>query len=127
VVECGGLENRCSPYGEPGVRIPLSPQSQSKPSRRFCRDGFLFSDWPFKVYFDKDRMKTKEPVKRVCFGFARFPPGITTERSEVVIPLKLRSENYYLCSFENCFYTVRLLGYRHSHRKLFCSSPQQRF
>jgi hypothetical protein len=27
VVECGGLENRCSPSGEPGVRIPLSPQS----------------------------------------------------------------------------------------------------
>ena len=26
-VECGGLENRCSPTGEPGVRIPLSPQS----------------------------------------------------------------------------------------------------
>jgi hypothetical protein len=26
VVECGGLENRCSPSGEPGVRIPLSPQ-----------------------------------------------------------------------------------------------------
>jgi hypothetical protein len=28
VVECGGLENRCSPSGEPGVRIPLSPQRQ---------------------------------------------------------------------------------------------------
>ncbi len=27
VVECGGLENRCSPSGEPGVRIPLSPPS----------------------------------------------------------------------------------------------------
>jgi hypothetical protein len=53
-VECGGLENRCSPYGEPGVRIPLSPQRQSKPSRLFCRDGFLFSDWPFKTCFDKD-------------------------------------------------------------------------
>ena len=25
-VECGGLENRCSVYTEPGVRIPLPPQ-----------------------------------------------------------------------------------------------------
>ena len=24
-VECGGLENRCSVYTEPGVRIPLPP------------------------------------------------------------------------------------------------------
>ena len=31
MVECGGLENRCSPSGEPGVRIPLSPQSLNKP------------------------------------------------------------------------------------------------
>jgi hypothetical protein len=30
VVECGGLENRCSPSGEPGVRIPLSPQSDCR-------------------------------------------------------------------------------------------------
>ena len=39
VVECGGLENRCSPSGEPGVRIPLSPQRQITPSaklRDFC-------------------------------------------------------------------------------------------
>jgi hypothetical protein len=34
VVECGGLENRCSPSGEPGVRIPLSPQSQFTPAAR---------------------------------------------------------------------------------------------
>jgi hypothetical protein len=33
VVECGGLENRCSPSGEPGVRIPLSPQRQIAPFR----------------------------------------------------------------------------------------------
>jgi len=31
VVECGGLENRCSPSGEPGVRIPLSPQNLNEP------------------------------------------------------------------------------------------------
>ena len=34
VVECGGLENRCSPSGEPGVRIPLSPQRQITPSAK---------------------------------------------------------------------------------------------
>jgi hypothetical protein len=31
VVECGGLENRCSASAEPGVRIPLSPQSLNAP------------------------------------------------------------------------------------------------
>ena len=34
VVECGGLENRCSPSGEPGVRIPLSPQNLSQLPKR---------------------------------------------------------------------------------------------
>jgi hypothetical protein len=32
VVECGGLENRCSAIAEPGVRIPLSPQSLMNPA-----------------------------------------------------------------------------------------------
>jgi hypothetical protein len=41
VVECGGLENRCSPSGEPGVRIPLSPQTKLLPSG-VRRMGFLF-------------------------------------------------------------------------------------
>ncbi len=37
VVECGGLENRCSVTAEPGVRIPLSPQN-----KRICYcDTFL--------------------------------------------------------------------------------------
>ena len=34
VVECGGLENRCSPSGEPGVRIPLSPQRLNESRHR---------------------------------------------------------------------------------------------
>ena len=35
-VECGGLENRCSPYGEPGVRIPLSPHRAKVRNWGFC-------------------------------------------------------------------------------------------
>jgi hypothetical protein len=42
VVECGGLENRCSPSGGPGVRIPLSPQSlnESRASGIFLFPAF---------------------------------------------------------------------------------------
>ena len=43
MVECGGLENRCSPYGEPGVRIPLSPQHQITPVRQLA-DGIFISE-----------------------------------------------------------------------------------
>ncbi len=43
VVECGGLENRCSVSTEPGVRIPLSPPNSSDhlPSASWLM-GFLF-------------------------------------------------------------------------------------
>jgi hypothetical protein len=47
----------------------------------------LFLEGPNKTCFVKVMKKIKHTAKRVCFGFARFPPGITTERSEVVIPL----------------------------------------
>jgi hypothetical protein len=40
VVECGGLENRCSVSTGPGVRIPLSPQSLN--ALRQLAEGFLF-------------------------------------------------------------------------------------
>ncbi len=32
VVERGGLENRCASIEAPGVRIPLSPQTNAKPA-----------------------------------------------------------------------------------------------
>jgi hypothetical protein len=33
-VECGGLENRCSVYTEPGVRIPLPPHKFVNPAAK---------------------------------------------------------------------------------------------
>jgi len=48
VVECGGLENRCSPSGEPGVRIPLSPQIKLFPQQAA---GFLFCIMPNQACF----------------------------------------------------------------------------
>jgi hypothetical protein len=77
VVECGGLENRCSPSGEPGVRIPLSPQTKLLPQHAA---GFLIHSWPNKACLNEDRYELKilmsETNKGVIWD-ARFPPGIT--------------------------------------------------
>ena len=51
VVDCGGLENRCSPSGEPGVRIPLSPQRQITPAD-FC--GIFIFIWPNQACLSED-------------------------------------------------------------------------
>jgi hypothetical protein len=57
VVECGGLENRCSPSGEPGVRIPLSPQSLNKPR---VSGVVYFNDVPKKACFMKEQSENKQ-------------------------------------------------------------------
>ena len=56
MVECGGLENRCSPSGEPGVRIPLSPQSLNE-----SRDSGIiyFTEAPKKACFLKELRENK--------------------------------------------------------------------
>ena len=58
MVECGGLENRCSPSGEPGVRIPLSPQSKlhltAKPG------GFLIHSLTNQACLNEDRYELKD-------------------------------------------------------------------
>ena len=70
MVECGGLENRCSPSGEPGVRIPLSPQSLNKP-----RDSgvIYFTEVPKKACFLKDLRENKYNPKGL-FKLCRVPP-----------------------------------------------------
>ena len=51
VVECGGLENRFSPIGGTGVRIPLSPQRFNNPAN----GGVVcFTEKPKKACFLKD-------------------------------------------------------------------------
>lgn len=57
VVECGGLENRCSPSGEPGVRIPLSPQTKLLPQ---LAAGFLIHSWPNQACLKEDRYELKK-------------------------------------------------------------------
>jgi hypothetical protein len=45
-VDCGGLENRCPPYGGPGVRIPFPPPSTDQqdeiPRKMLILWGFMF-------------------------------------------------------------------------------------
>ena len=64
VVECGGLENRCSPSGEPGVRIPLSPQRQINPAA-CC--GLFILQMSEPCLHERRQMKNKKAlrVKRV--------------------------------------------------------------
>ena len=84
VVECGGLENRCPAYAGPGVRTPLSPQSQSKPSAS-RRMVFIFRMTEQNLFCEgHDENKNTlffVSKNRVCFGFAGFPKG-ARERSE---------------------------------------------
>jgi hypothetical protein len=70
VVECGGLENRCSPSGEPGVRIPLSPQSLNESRQR--RD-YLFYRSPDENLLSKGAEGKMNKTRRVHLSFARFP------------------------------------------------------
>ena len=84
MVECGGLENRCSLYSEPGVRIPLSPQSKITPSAQlgdFCFVTFITQFE--KEAKQKDHMS--ETNKGVIWVCKVTPLGITAERREVTL------------------------------------------
>ena len=85
MVECGGLENRCSSYGEPGVRIPLSPQHLNKPR---LVGVVYFNEVPKKACFLKELSENKHNPQGFVKLLQGSPPEITTERSEVVIPPK---------------------------------------
>jgi hypothetical protein len=73
VVECGGLENRCSPSGEPGVRIPLSPQSLNNPAT----GGVVsFTEVTTKACF-REGLKENKQNPKGYLNFAGYPKGIT--------------------------------------------------
>jgi hypothetical protein len=59
VVECGGLENRCSPSGEPGVRIPLSPQSLNESRHR--RDYLFYRGFEESLHYRETEGKKIKP------------------------------------------------------------------
>ena len=86
VVECGGLENRCSPSGEPGVRIPLSPQPKITPSAKLGDFYFQITEPGLP---ERGNMKIKRPYEWNEYGSNLWlqgsPSGITTEQREVVI------------------------------------------
>ena len=74
MVECGGLENRCSPSGEPGVRIPLSPQSLNE-SR--VSGVIYFTETPKKACFLKEVRENKYDPKgsfKLCKVLPRGSP-----------------------------------------------------
>ena len=78
-VECGGLENRCSASAEPGVRIPLSPQTKSLHpptggwSFYFQRDEPGLPEWgPLKIKIPDEQSESGSDL--VC---RVLPHGIT--------------------------------------------------
>jgi hypothetical protein len=86
VVECGGLENRCSVSTEPGVRIPLSPQSLNNPAN----GGVVyFTEALLKACFHKELRENKHKPRSGYLSFAGTTSGITTEQREVVIHGKM--------------------------------------
>lgn len=63
MVECGGLENRCPPYGGPGVRIPLPPQIK----KRLRQELFIF-DMTVE-FFSVSHVENKNSTKVVSAFF----------------------------------------------------------
>ena len=74
MVECGGLENRFSPYGGTGVRIPLSPQSLNELLRPLAEDYLFYQRHEESSLSGVAADKTNKKPAGVHLSFAGISP-----------------------------------------------------